>query len=99
MYLCKYTVLLQPLDLYWFMYYHMYIIKYKSRRQSVFALTVYLKDHNRMPVRFGTRLPFRDIQADLPRAWCSCCGSEVFQAGQERCIHCRAVKGENDNAT
>ena len=65
----------------------------------MFALTVYLKDHNRMPVRFGAKLPFRDIQADLPLGWCSRCGSEVFQRGQDLCIHCRNAKGEDGNVT
>ena len=27
-YLCKYTILLQPLDKYWFEYYYMYMFKY-----------------------------------------------------------------------
>lgn len=98
-YLCKYTILLCPLDLYWFMYYYMYIIKYKSKEATVITLTLYLKDHNRMPIRFGTSLPFRDIQAGLPRGWCSRCGTEVFQEGQDLCIHCRNAKGANHHAT
>lgn len=65
----------------------------------MFTMTVYLKDHKRKPLRFGVGLPFRDTQADLPYGWCSCCGSEVFQIGQERCIHCRNAKGEFTNAT
>ena len=28
LYLCKYTVLLYPLDKYWFKYYYMYMFKY-----------------------------------------------------------------------
>ena len=53
------------------------------------SLTVYLKDHKRMPARFGFFSPFRDTQADIPKGWCICCGSEVFDRGQERCIRCR----------
>ena len=33
MYLCKYTILMQPLDKYWFMYYHVYMFKYLLRRE------------------------------------------------------------------
>ena len=99
MYLCKYTIPLVSIDKHLFVFYYVYIIKYKFQEVPVYPSIVYLKDHNRMPVRFGIQLPFRDLQAELPRGWCTCCGSEVFQEGQERCIHCRKAKGENTNAT
>ena len=94
MYLCKYTVLLQPLDKYWFEYYYMYMFKYLLRRHPVLTLTVYCKDHRRRPIRFGRRPVFRDMQADIPQAWCSRCGSEVFEPQQDHCIRCRSTKGE-----
>ena len=58
------------------------------------SVTIYCKDHKRMPVRFGFAPFLRDPQADIPLAWCICCGSEVFTPGQERCIRCRSTKGE-----
>ena len=58
------------------------------------SLTVYLKDHRRMPVRFGSFPLFRDPQADIPRNWCICCGSEIFDRGEERCLLCRKERKE-----
>lgn len=58
------------------------------------TLMIYCKDHKRRPVRLGPYPYFRDTQAQIPPAWCSLCGSEVFDAGQHRCIHCRNAKGE-----
>ena len=95
LYLCKYTVLLKPLDKYWFKYYYVYMFKYLLRRHPVINLIVYCKDHCRQPVRFGFPPPLRDIQADIPKSWCCLCGSEVFERGQDRCIRCRGAKGAN----
>ena len=53
------------------------------------TLTIFLKDHKRMPIRIPAFSPFRDVQADIPAGWCICCGGEVFDRGQERCIRCR----------
>ena len=94
-YLCKYTILLYPLDLYWFVYYYMYMFKYLFRRHPMLSLTVYCKDHKRRPIRLGYRSFFRDLQADIPTAWCSVCGSEIFEADTDRCTRCRHTKGEN----
>lgn len=58
------------------------------------TLTVYCKDHRRRPVRFGYAPFFRDLQSDIPLAWCSRCGCEVFEPGQDRCSRCRSTKGE-----
>ena len=58
------------------------------------TLMIYSKDHKRKPVRIGPYPFFRDTQAQIPLAWCSICGSEVFEYGQHRCIHCRQRKGE-----
>lgn len=60
------------------------------------TVIVYRKDHRRRPVCFG-RFPIRDIQADIPSAWCQRCGREVFDPGQERCIWCRKAKGEMED--
>ena len=91
-YLCKYTILLRRLDKRLFVFYYMYTFEYK-RRPSVFPTTVYLKGHKRKPVRFCAPLAYRDLQADLPRGWCSQCGGEVFRSGQDLCVHC--AKGDH----
>lgn len=57
-------------------------------------LIVYCKDHRRRPIRFGFSPALRDRQADIPGSWCSLCGSEIFEEGQDRCIRCRSWKGE-----
>ena len=94
-YLYKYTNLRSPLDKYSFKYYYMYIFKYKLRRNTVLTLTVYCKSHKRRPIRFSTPMAFQDIQAQIPPAWCSVCGSEVFERGQDRCVRCRKARGAN----
>ena len=58
------------------------------------TLIVYCKNHRRRPIQFGYTPIFRDPQADIPFAWCSLCGSEVFERGQDRCSRCRSAKGE-----
>ena len=97
LYLCKYTILLYSLDKYWFEYYYMYMFKYLLRRQSVIHLTVYCKSHRRQPIRLGVPPLFRDVQGDLPLAWCCLCGGEIFDRGQQRCIRCRNAKGAKEN--
>lgn len=57
-------------------------------------LTVYCKPNRRRPVQFGCAPILRDLQADIPAAWCIQCGSEVFAQGQDRCTRCRSMKGE-----
>ena len=96
MYLCKYTVLLQSLDKYWFEYYYMYMFKYLLRRHPVIHLIVYCKDHRRRPIRIGFTSMLRDTQADIPLSWCSICGSEVFEYGKDRCIRCHRTKGARE---
>ena len=64
----------------------------------MFTLTVYLKDHRRMPLHYGHPLPFRDPQADFPHGWCVCCGCEVFESGMDRCAHCHEAKGDKEDA-
>ena len=56
-------------------------------------LIVYCKDHKRRPVHLGPYPFFRDVQAQIPLAWCTECGSEIFDRGQLRCIRCRTTKG------
>ena len=34
-----------------------------------------------------------DVQALPPRAWCGCCGAEVYEVGQELCSRCRTELG------
>ena len=58
------------------------------------TLIVYCKDHKRRPIRFGYAPALRDVQGDIPPAWCSICGCEVFDAGCDRCSMCRRSKGE-----
>ena len=61
------------------------------------SLICYCKSHNRRPIRIGTYPIFRDIQGQIPLAWCSECGSEVFDRAQQTCIHCREMKGASQN--
>ena len=56
------------------------------------TVIIYRKDHHRSPIHLGKRQFFRDIQADIPVGWCTLCGSEVFQRGEDRCIWCRKRK-------
>ena len=59
------------------------------------TLTVYCKNRKRRPVRFRLPIVPEDIQARIPPAWCSVCGSEVFEQGQNWCIRCRKTRGAN----
>lgn len=54
---------------------------------------LYCKDHHRRPIRLGICPCFQDVQAQIPLAWCSVCGSEIFESGQQQCIRCRVTKG------
>lgn len=56
------------------------------------SVIIYCKSHRRRPIRFGYFPPVRDVQGDIPAGWCSACGSEVFQQGEDRCMWCRQRK-------
>lgn len=58
------------------------------------TVIIYCKNHRRRPIRLGYTPVFRDVQGDIPAGWCSNCGCEVFEQGEDRCKQCRNVKGE-----
>lgn len=49
---------------------------------------LYMRPPSRRPVRIGLRIGLRDIQGEIPRAWCRSCGAEVFYGGADQCPRC-----------
>lgn len=53
------------------------------------SVIIYCNTHRRRPIQLGFSYLFRDTQGDIPSGWCSVCGSEVFQRGEDLCGRCQ----------